>query len=72
MYSIKLTQDCIKVETHNCLVKQDKHKQVISTWSVVYLCASPYMGISWQLADRKHTIFGSLLEDIINFACIHN
>ena len=47
-----------KIETQSCLVIQDKCEQALHTCSVVSTMWSPYMGISWQSADRKHTIFG--------------
>ena len=46
-----------KIETQCFLVIQNKHEQTMYTCSVVYTMLSPYMGISWQSADRKHTIF---------------
>ena len=58
MLSIQLVQDCKKIETHSCLVIWDKCEQVISICSVVYLCASPDKGISWQSADGVTLIFG--------------
>ena len=51
-------QDYIKIETHSCPVIWDKHKQVLSTCNVVYLCASPYKGIRRQSADGMTPIFG--------------
>ena len=56
--SIQFIQDFIKIETHSCLVIQDKCKQAISTCSVIYLCASLYNGISWQSAGGVTPIFG--------------
>ena len=47
-----------KIETHSTLVIQNKHKQALHTCIFVCNMQSPYMGINWQSADRKHTMFG--------------
>ena len=47
-----------KTKIHSCPVIRDKHEKAISTCSVVYLCASPYKGISWRSAHGVTPIFG--------------
>ena len=42
------------------LVIWDKREQALSTCTVIYLCASPHKGISWQSADVVTPIFGNV------------
>ena len=59
-------QDCIKIETHRCLVIPDKCEQVIGTCSIVSFCASPCKGISWQSADDVIPIFGTVCQHLLD------
>ena len=56
---VKVSSSCNlqKIENYSTLVIQNKCKQVLPTCNVVCTMLSPYMGISWQSADSKHTIF---------------